>query len=226
MRVAILTFHGSDNYGSVLQAYALKRTLELQFGVKGEIINYIPKNQEELYALYLKPNSLKNILKNARAFVNSKLLKKRIAEFSRFRKEVLEVDSKKIYLHEELKEELKKYKLIISGSDQIWNPRSLDFSKEYFLPEYNGIKIAYAPSFGNARIDDFKGIDKEVLGYLNEYKCISVREFSGISLIEQLGVEKEIYKVLDPTLLLYKKEWEALIDYEEKEKNRTYFFIL
>ena len=79
MRVAILTFHGSDNYGSVLQAYALKRTLELQFGVKGEIINYIPKNQEELYALYLKPNSLKNILKNARAFVNSKLLKKRIA---------------------------------------------------------------------------------------------------------------------------------------------------
>ena len=42
--------------------------------------------------------------------------------------------------------------LCICGSDQIWNPKSIDFSEEYFLPHYIGRKIAYAPSFGNAKL--------------------------------------------------------------------------
>ena len=39
--VGILTFHWADDYGAMLQAYALKRQLEL-LGERAELIPYAP----------------------------------------------------------------------------------------------------------------------------------------------------------------------------------------
>lgn len=41
MKIGILTFHWSDNYGAVLQCYALQEYLKSQ-GHEVEIINYTP----------------------------------------------------------------------------------------------------------------------------------------------------------------------------------------
>ena len=82
MKIGILTFHNADNYGSVLQAYALKKYVGGLDGVeKCKIVNYIPPNQEELYAIYLDNRSVKNIVKNLRAFCFRKLLKNRKKTF-------------------------------------------------------------------------------------------------------------------------------------------------
>ena len=40
--VGIITMHKSDNYGAVLQSYALVKAIE-KVGAKAEIINYIPE---------------------------------------------------------------------------------------------------------------------------------------------------------------------------------------
>ena len=49
--IGILTFHGSHNYGSVLQAYATQTALK-QLGQESQIINFRMQSQKEYYSLY------------------------------------------------------------------------------------------------------------------------------------------------------------------------------
>ena len=225
MKRGILTFHNSDNYGSVLQAYALKSYVKQIFpNDECEIVNYVAPNQHNLYALYLKNNSIKNIIKNIRAFLFSKLLKKRIYEFDVFRKNYLGISKEKIEQSNTLRDYLQDFNMMICGSDQIWNPLSLDFSEEYFVPKYKGVKVAYAPSFGNGREADLDRVDRMALRKdLQDFRAVSVRENSGKELLKALGYEKEVNLVLDPTLLLKKQEWEEII--ENKGGNEPYIFF-
>ena len=41
-KIGIATFHYADNYGAVLQAYALRRTINCIEGCQAELINYVP----------------------------------------------------------------------------------------------------------------------------------------------------------------------------------------
>lgn len=224
MKVGILTFHNSDNYGSVLQAYALTSFINNLGEVNCEIINFIPPNQEELYAIYLPVTSLKNIIKNMRALLFSKLLKKRKEAFHNFRESRLFINSHKIYDPDELIKYLNKFDCIICGSDQIWNPLSSDFSTLYFLPGYMGKKIAYAPSFGNCCADDFKEKADFVCQCLEKFDALSVRELAGKKVIADLKVKKSVCRVLDPTFLLKSIDWDDLLEKCTPEKESYIFF--
>ena len=224
MNVGILTFHNADNYGSVLQAYALKTFVEEIDGVDYcEIVNYLPPNQEELYSVYVPINSVKNIIKNIRAFFFKGLLFDRKKEFSDFRKNRLGIQKHKSTFLSEEDRKLKEYDAVIVGSDQIWNPRSTDFSIFYFVPEFNGKKIAYAPSFGNATVEDFKnrGIESKVSEALKLFHVLSVREKSGVSIIKELAGKSAI-EVVDPTLLISDK-WNQIAS--DSGKNAKYIFF-
>lgn len=228
MKRGILTFHNSDNYGSVLQAYALRSYIKTVFpDDECEIINYVAPNQSDLYALYLKNNSVKNILKNTRAFLFSKLLKNRIKEFGGFRKKQLGIIKKRIEQPSELREYIKSFDAIICGSDQIWNPLSLDFSEEYFAPGFKGVKVAYAPSFGNGKEKDLDRIEKNDIGnYIKDFNAVSVRENSGKQMLKSLGFDKEVELVLDPTLLLEDKDWERIINERKMEEPYLFFYSI
>lgn len=229
MRIGILTFHNSDNYGSVLQAYALKHCIESVIKDSCcEIVNYTPPNQKELYALYLPANSIKNITKNIRAFAFSKLLKNRRASFAEFRRSALGISLAPITEQDLSNNTLDAYDAVICGSDQIWNPRSQDFSIQYFLPNYSRLKIAYAPSFGNGQVDDFSSDEekKKIRNLIEKFNAVSVREQAGIKFLKMLGIERKISLVLDPTLLLEQKEWDSLIQGKTsvKEEDKYIFF--
>lgn len=228
MKIGILTFHNSDNYGSVLQAYGLKTYVKKSFpNDECEIINYVAPHQNDLYALYLKNNSIKNIVKNIRAFLFSKLLKDRIEEFNEFRKNFLEIKKERIESSSILRDYLKKFDVIICGSDQIWNPLSLDFSEEYFVPGFDGIRIAYAPSFGNGKEKDLEKINRSVIeDALREFDAVSVREESGKDIIKALGYNKKTELVLDPTLLLDRGEWNETIDGEDGDEPYIFFYSI
>lgn len=228
MKRGILTFHNSDNYGSVLQAYGLKTYVEKCFpNDECEIINYVAPNQKDLYALYLKNNSIKNVVKNIRAFLFSKLLKNRISEFETFRKSYLGIKNDRIEESSVLRDYLKAFDMIICGSDQIWNPLSLDFSEDYFVPGFGGLKIAYAPSFGNGEKKDLEKINRSAVEKaLKEFDAVSVREESGKDIIKALGYNKEIELVLDPTLLLNNGEWEEIVDAKDEKEPYIFFYSI
>ena len=60
MKIAGITWHGVDNYGSMLQAYALQKTIE-KIGVKHTYISYTKKANVK-YVLYYYYRYLRSMI--------------------------------------------------------------------------------------------------------------------------------------------------------------------
>lgn len=205
MRVGIITFHASHNYGSMLQAYALQKTVE-SLGHECEIINFRTKRQREFYRLY-----------GPRTFLRSpKLFWKLLKRYSLFEKFLVEdlVLSKDEYSQiVEIRNARLGYDVFISGSDQIWNTLCTDWDEAYGLGFVEqGRKIAYAPSMGpdpDRQMSVYQERTNLLGKVLTGYDSISVREPKTADFVKQItGVLPAV--TLDPTLLLDAKKWEML----------------
>ena len=103
--------------------------------------------------------------------------------------------------------------LILSGGDQIWNPKI--FPDGRFDPVFFGTfsqkrRIAYAPSFGVPTIPE--GMQAELKGYLDGFSHLSARETQGSAIIRDIA-GKDAPVVLDPTLLLTADQWDSMADH-------------
>lgn len=213
MKVGILTYHFSDNYGALFQAYALRKWL-CDRGVVADFVNYQPTYVEEggKFDRPWKPSLWRKnatILYMRQAHLRRKFFNDRAQHdaFEQFRAEHLGVSGPRLRSANALAPNIAEYDLLICGSDQIWNPsiqRGLD--PVYFLdiPGSIGLhKVAYAPSFGRAVIDPGHHAElKRLVGGLN---AVSVREASGLNILETAGMARETASVVpDPTILLGK----------------------
>lgn len=183
----IYTLNGYNNYGNRLQLFALAKVLK-KLGHETKV--YWPKTMKD---------SLKYFLKQKTPLVARYPKEKKLRRFS------------KSYIPKITK---KCQDVAIIGSDQVWNPKYL-LTRPYLLNvPGDGVKISYAASIGK---EEFTNEQKEMFSKaLKNYAAISVREQSAKKLLQPLLPEKKIEVVLDPTLLLDKKEYEAL---EKKPKN-------
>lgn len=218
MRVGIITFHRAVNYGAVLQAYALQRTME-KLGHKTEIIDYRCKKIEETV-------SPLEGFKNGEKFVSA--LKKCIFRcrknmaFKRFFRKYISL-SKKVENRDELVKNSANYNVIFTGSDQVWNNECSGNDTAYFLdyiPDKKK-KNAYAASFG---FDKIKAEDKfDYRKMLSNFNAISVRENSAASIVKSVADVENVQVVLDPTLLLEKKDWENVLG--KRPIREKYIFV-
>ncbi|MCP3941557.1 MAG: polysaccharide pyruvyl transferase family protein [Desulfobacteraceae bacterium] len=213
-KIGILTFHKVDNYGAVLQAYALKKAIEkIDRRLKIEIIDYSPKFVDTSVPTFpgidlLKPViSIFNFLRYLwRLFIYFRFssIKKRKA-FQAFRSNMMSI-SPQFY---NLKNDIINYDIIITGSDQVWNTDITKGDSTYYLnccPKAK--KVSYAASFGHQNLVT---IEKEyVKKYVSRIDCVSVRETSAVEEIKKI-LGKEVMHVLDPTLLITKDEWKKNI---------------
>lgn len=207
MRIGILTFHGSHNYGSVLQAYALSTWLK-DAGHETEIINLRNAAQKRAYRVFqVKGKGIKRILHAAFAVKNYPAAKRRAKRFEEFITQVLPL-SKQAYSNGSELRGSTDYDVYITGSDQVWNPACQDFESAYYLDFVpDGAKrIAYAPSLGRAEFSDEK--TDLIRSLLKNIDVISCREEAGASLLRRL-TDKPVSVVCDPVVLLGKKKWEA-----------------
>ena len=203
-KIGQLTFHGSHNYGSVLQAYALSRKLQL-LGHDVEIINLRPQTQKDAYQIIRSWD--KGIYKVFRYMIYP-LLNKRYLNFERFITNVLPITSKEYNTTKELKTESFDYDIFVCGGDQIWNPACQDFETAYYLQflneNCNVRKISYAPSLGKTKFEP--EVLNNISKWLETFDFISVREKRGAELLKSL-TDKSVYNVCDPVLLLEREEW-------------------
>lgn len=218
-KVGIITFHAAHNYGSCLQAYALQSKVE-QLGFNAYIINLRTERQKDMYRPLTKRKGLKYLLKNAFSLIN---LKKRKTCYDLFENFI----SAKYHLTQEyesltdLNSASFDFDFYISGSDQIWNTVPYDADMSYFLPFVkHGVKIAYAPSFG--QIGNISK-EKEIAHDLADYNFLSAREESGCELIRKL-CGRSAETVVDPTLFYNADFYEKLID-PRPIINRDYIFF-
>lgn len=197
--IGIVTWHYYDNYGSALQAYALQTTI-YKLGYTCEFINYRKFKSNNIKI------AIKYMLSHLLDFIPLEKRGKYSYKFIQFQYDYLK-QSKKTYIIETLKKYNTKYRIFISGSDQIWAPNVFD--PIYFLSFVSDEKpkIAYAPSIGLNSIPD--SLHNQYCKLLSRFNCLSVREENGAELIKSI-VNLEAEVVLDPTLLLGKKDWEEL----------------
>lgn len=223
-KVGLLTYHGAINYGSVLQAYALQQTI-LKMGNECEIIDYRPKKQSDIYAIFRKPNSIKNIMIDIWALADYRFLKKRNDSFESFLKNKLKLTEHKFLTSDRVGEIEGKFDVFCTGSDQVWNISAPDYDEVYFMNFTQKRKISYAASMGGvSNIEYWKSCAKEYikdLELVDSLDSVSVREKSAVPLLEEY-TEKDIKVVLDPTLLMNKEQWEKVTS-DNKIKGKYIF---
>jgi len=219
-KIGIMTLSASDNCGSLLQAYALKKLLEAYGDV--EVINF---SSESSHRMYDPPqiNMRRRISfllhpKNKEKYV--RLIKCKEA-YEQFRRNYIEIDSEEL-LAKDLKTIKDKYDVVVSGSDQIWNVQMADFDEAFFLGWTNKKKVAYAPSLGNGNIKTSEKAD-QFISWLNEFDYLSVREEIGKKHLDEL-CQKTVTNVLDPTLLLDENEWKKLVGAPLIKKEYIFYY--
>lgn len=225
-RTATITFHGSHNYGSNLQAYALQHVIQ-SMGYENEILNLRTPVQKDLYKVIRHNIAFRSGIKNLLHLLHYKSLKIAENKFENFICQNLNITNE--YASEDdLKSATLEYEVYIAGSDQIWNPIPRDFDWAYFLSFVkSGKKISYASSFGQlASLGDID-TQKRMANLLKQFDAISVREQSAADNVKKLiGVEPPT--VLDPTLLLRKAQWHSLIANKKRlvKDDYIYFYSL
>lgn len=206
MKTGLVTFYHIHHYGALLQAAATQQAVEA-LGSGCEIIDYYVNQNNDLFR---KPTGVGSAAADVHTALHYQELKNRYQRFEQFKKDHLRISGHRFESLEELRAAELPYDLILSGSDQIWNPRI--FPDGQFDPVFFGAfsqrrKIAYAPSFGVPRIPE--GMEDELRGYLEQFSHISVRERQGKKIVAEI-TGQEVPVVLDPTLLLTRAQWSAM----------------
>ena len=201
MKIGILTYHRSHNYGALLQAYALRKILS-NYGHEVTFVDYWPTYHQQRYALFslsiLKYLNWKKKLLHIIGYVryyNSR--KKRYIAFENFITEY-------IYPYTSSTDET--YDILIYGSDQIWRKQREigNYNPAYFGKIFKASRhISFAASMGELPYTEKDKL--YVKKMLSNLDVISVRERELKEFVFNLGYQCR--QDLDPTLLLNKDEW-------------------
>lgn len=239
LKIGILTLPITDNYGGILQAVALYRTLHNQ----GHDVVLVYKK------FYHKEVLWKNIIKNIlikmpfhdfkKIKTNYKLNKKKL-DMKFFHRPFIEKEifniSKDLCSKQNLENFVKKenFDAVIVGSDQVWRKQYINdiFYKSYFLDFVNGSKtkkIAYAASFGKDHWEGENDSD-DISKLLKDFTAISTREKSGVDICKNTFAFSDATHVLDPTILMnkefYIKEIILKYDVSKIQKNGLVTYVL
>lgn len=226
IRFGIITFwETEDNYGQVLQAWALQHVLKRK-GVESFLVRTIHDSKQQgfntkrVFKVFsswgrLKMAFLRRTRKKKKVYP---IIKRRFQEFKN--KYVSYSDI--IYTYSQLKDNPPEANAFISGSDQVWNYPSLVYLQDW-VPD-NVLKFSYAASFGKNKIPTF--LLKEYKDKLDKFDIISVREFSAVSICEEMSITKPIYHVLDPTLMLSIDDYKNNIEIKYLNFGDEKYFLL
>lgn len=214
----------NHNFGSILQTYALQRTVKnLSLGGV-EIIKYKEGLRAKLKRLKNSEYAVSRLKMIQKLFVMKFLhrkqlsrLQERACAFQKFIDQNLSF-SRLCTTRQALIEQTNNYDVVMVGSDQVWHPMNLfmDFFTLTFVPNEKR-KAAYAPSFGVAKIPH--QYEAKYKQYIERIDFVSCREMAGVKLIKKL-TGRDVPMVCDPTLLLTAKDWDSClsdkVSYSEK----------
>lgn len=216
-KIGIITITDYANFGNRLQNYAVQKKLN-DFNCKVETIQNIPDVCSEQKLSLIKYNIKKCIKKIA-----IKSRHRRYNKFMRFNKFIkfsrIMVDKKNVSPELE-----NMYDCFIVGSDQVWNPnigRLTDFELVNFAA--NVPKIAFSASFGVSELP--KESKEKTKKALSEFYAVSVREDAGKKIINDLGIDKDIEVLVDPTMLLSAEEWDKVSCKPKMMKNDEKYIL-
>lgn len=221
-KIGIITFHNANNYGAVLQNFALQKAI-IKLGYNSETIDYHCDELEAEYKAWKSCPSSASGLSKAKYYVwqliNYHSVKKHISSFNKFRDSYLSVsapyDKNNIGLSQH------GYRSIVTGSDQVWNPDIIGDNIDVFSLEFveEIPKASYAASAGKSEITNIT-----LLNAVKKIDYVTTREKSLSEFLVSEGVDSR--SVCDPVFLLSKEEWEIALGLKEVEAKILFYYNL
>lgn len=221
--ILIATWYGPANYGTALQAIALKHYLECQgYSVKflEDLRNTYPRKRESSDNTRL--TKLKKL--GSKEFWFKLPYRNQFSEKAKLNSTYMSayVNTFQIRTNSDIESVNEETDVFISGGDQIWNPYV--FTKGFMLDfvDEKKPKISYGTSVGVQCIPAEK--EEIYIKYLSRYHKISVREEQSAKALQPI-LGREVDVVLDPTMLLDDKDWGFLLNnsvIKQERFNRPY----
>ncbi|WP_339922428.1 polysaccharide pyruvyl transferase family protein [uncultured Cyclobacterium sp.] len=216
-KIKILTFVNENNYGALLQSFALQEACK-SIGFTASFIDY----------KFRRPNggTLSKVLfwiKNPFIILQKfKILPTPepvdFSSFVDFRNRYLSIEGESYSNFNKLSSHPPNADVYITGSDQVWSPRivSKEDLKSFFLcfGDQKVKRVSYAASFGG------ESLSEEYINFISNvslgFDFCSIREKDNNGILKKIGVDD--YKLVpDPTLLV---EWSKVQDLSiSKHKN-------
>lgn len=225
MKIGIISFWDTmNNYGQVLQCFALQRFLR-NLGHDAYHIRYSPRPLTKIERLTSGFNSVfksicyGELLKNLNSHFSK--TKDTFAElgslqseedklhprgFDEFRKKYIKF-SNKTYDQYSIRETPPEADCYICGSDQIWSSPN-----EAYMLNFGDKKIkriAYAASLGGVKYDNNKKVAADFKKKLKRFDIVTCREMDGVEVCRKMG-RPDTELVPDPVFLLAKEDYEKI----------------
>lgn len=212
-KVKIITYCHWKSIGSILQSYAISKTLK-DCGYENEV--WLEEWNRTLWSF---PRTLKELLKRLCRMLWSRKIKIAYQKRMSFISEHINVEyfpQYEAFRHRACKNQGDVY---LAGSDQIWNPDRC--SPLYFLDFASGNRrVSYAASMGKTEISSDK---EEYIGnMLQKFDYISVREKECVKVLQRI-TDQKISVHVDPTFLIDTETWRAL---EKPRKERAPYILI
>lgn len=213
MRIGVLALQLRYNFGGILQAYALQKTLNDLGHVAVHIDRYKKANLGpwyKKYPIYFKRAIQKYLFHENLIVKADDAINNATKIMSRYTESFINKHIKRIFTEDFSNIEKEGFNVFIVGSDQVWRPKYF-FSKTEnayldFAKDWNIKRIAYAASFGTDEWEYNDELTANCSTLIKKFDAVSVRESSAVKLCkEKLGCEAK--HVLDPTMLLAKEDY-------------------
>lgn len=201
MKILLTTLHSqNNNFGSVLQAYALYTYLEKQ-GYEVEILDYRPFYSNGITGirrfftkiaanmLFLIPYLIRS--RRFETFISAQKLTRRYSSYRELERKPPVAD------------------VFLIGSDQVWNTeyRCGNDNAYYLKFVHSPNKLSYAASLGR-KVEKTEELVK-LKNRLSDFKAVSLREEVSALQLQKIGMTQARY-VLDPVFLLDREHYRQL----------------
>jgi len=210
-RIGIVTIHMINNYGAVLQAYALNHYLN-SLGFDAETIDFRTYRVAESYQMYLPTRRPMDLIRNLQSFLSRKKLNMRHQRMKDFIKDNVKLSKNTYYSNAELAaDDSLDYDYYICGSDQIWQTYCRNYDDAFILAfaRDKGIRLSYAASLGVSSVNP--ELEPRFRNELSGFSALSVREQNAIKVISSIS-GKDVVQVMDPVFLLSPDQWKQMMN--------------
>ncbi len=206
-KIGIVTWNGSSNYGTNLQAYALFYKIK-SLGFDPYMLHFF--DIKDLNTIGLIKKVFNKVIQKVHPSPKPETKGRNPIKMERVKKFVQSnfIYSPRIITKKRLKKLVLDTDCFVTGSDQIWNPFHLKTNCPLLdFVDDKTLKVAYASSIGVSEIpEQYKNVYKK---YLSRFNHLSLREKQGVKIVKELTGRTDVKTVLDPTFLLDKQDWNS-----------------
>lgn len=210
MKVLTLTTQYANNYGALLQCYALSKYLNDLDDVDCQVIQYYHPNADASWKVLGTPKDFRSLVRTLYTLFNVKYVinrKRKLKRMKAFTFGYLPLTEEKYSTPESIRNNPPIADAYICGSDQIWNMKYMFGGKTVYFLDFvkSGKRISYAASIADPWTDEHI---KMLTPYMKKFDAISIRENGNLEQVKQIFPQATV--TIDPVFLLERNRWDEL----------------